>query len=463
MTLETVLIALATAAALGCVMAWIWLRQRSRDFSLQLSQLQQVIAEKDERVQQWQQTAHEAQQREHQLQTEVAVLRTTLGEQQRNAEEKLKLLADAKQQLTLEFESLAQKILEEKSEKFTRQNQANIETTLNPLREQLSEFRKRVEDVYDKDSKDRTSLRTELNHLQMLNQRIGDEALNLTRALKGDKKIQGNWGEIVLERVLEESGLRKGHEYDTQVALRSDEGQRRYPDVIVHLPDEKDIVVDAKVSLVAYERYCNASTDVERELALRQHIAAVRAHIDGLSLKQYENLPGVRSLDFVLIFIPIEAAFLAAFEHDAGIFREAYEKNIIVVSPTTLLATLRTVQTIWRYERQNANADAIAKQAGALHDQFALLLQSLQDIGKHLDKSRDAYEQTLDRFSRGRGNLVKRVNDLARLGAKTKKHLPPELLERAEDDMSDLLPDDSVAASAATTAETPAIHLNPGD
>ena len=456
MTLDSILVALITAAVLGCAVAIGLLRQRTREFSQQLAQLQQNLADKESRTQQLQQREHELQQSEHKLQTEVAVLRTTLSEQQRMAEEKLKLLADAKQQLTLEFETLAQKILEEKSERFTKQNQTNIETTLNPLREQLTEFRKRVEDVYDKDSKDRTSLRAELSHLQNLNQRIGEEALNLTRALKGDNKAQGNWGEVVLERVLEESGLRKGHEYETQVALRSDEGQRRNPDVIVHLPDNKDIVIDAKVALIAYERYVNAATEAERETALRQHIAAVRTHIDGLSLKQYENLAGVRSLDFVLIFIPIEAAFLAAFEHDANVFREAYEKNIIVVSPTTLLATLRTVQTIWRYERQNANADAIAKQAGALHDQFALLLQSLQDIGKYLDKSRDAYEQTVDRFSRGRGNLVKRVNDLAKLGAKTKKSLPTELLESAEDDMSDLLPGNTLPNNTEVSNNTEA-------
>ncbi len=446
MTLDPLLIASITAAVLGCIAVVTLLWQRTREFAQQIASLQQTVSEKETR-------ALELQQREQQLQTEVAVLRTTLGEQQRTAEEKLKLLADAKQQLTLEFETLAQKILEEKSERFTKQNQTNIETTLNPLREQLTEFRKRVEDVYDRDSKDRTSLRAELSHLQSLNQRIGEEALNLTRALKGDNKAQGNWGEVVLERVLEESGLRKGHEYETQVALRSDEGQRRNPDVIVHLPDDKDIVIDAKVTLVAYERYCNAATEGERELALRQHIGAVRAHIDGLSLKQYENLPGIRSLDFVLIFIPIEAAFLAAFENDAGVFRDAYEKNIIVVSPTTLLATLRTVQTIWRYERQNANAERIASEAGKLHDQFAGLLQSLQDIGRHLDKSRDAYEQTVDRFSRGRGNLVKRVNDLARLGAKTKKTLPAELLERAEDDMSDLLPGSADSSSESGIQE----------
>ncbi|HET8710697.1 MAG TPA: DNA recombination protein RmuC [Spongiibacteraceae bacterium] len=463
MALETLLIVCLTAAVLGCVVAVGLLRQRTREFSRQLEQQQQFVAQRENHVLRLQQREHELLQREGQLQTDVAVLRTTLNEQQRNAEEKLKLLSDAKQQLTLEFQTLAQKILEEKSERFTKQNQANIETTLNPLREQLSEFRKRVEDVYDKDSKDRTSLRAELSHLQQLNQRIGEEALNLTRALKGDNKAQGNWGEVVLERVLEESGLRKGHEYDTQVALRSEEGQRRNPDVIVHLPDSKDIVIDAKVTLTAYERYCNASSEAERDSAMRQHIAAVRAHIDGLSFKQYENLPGVRSLDFVLIFIPIEAAFLAAFEHDASVFREAYEKNIIVVSPTTLLATLRTVQTIWRYERQNANADAIAKQAGALHDQFALLLQSLQDIGKHLDKSRDAYEQTLDRFSRGRGNLVKRVNDLAKLGAKTKKALPSELIERAEDDMSDLLPNDQESTSDANELEISVTTFSNGD
>jgi DNA recombination protein RmuC len=456
MALESILIALITATTLGCVVAVGLLRQRGREFSQQVAQLQQTIAEKDFRT-------HQLQQQEQQLQTEVAVMRNTLSEQQRNADEKLKLLAEAKQQLTHEFETLAQKILEEKSERFTKQNQVNIDNTLNPLREQLTEFRKRVEDVYDKDSKDRTSLRSELSHLQLLNQRIGEEALNLTRALKGDNKAQGNWGEVVLERVLEESGLRKGHEYETQVTLHSADGQRRHPDVIVRLPDNKDIVIDAKVTLVAYERYCNAAIESERETALRQHIAAVRAHIDGLSLKQYENLPGVRSLDFVLIFIPIEAAFLAAFEHDANVFREAYEKNIIVVSPTTLLATLRTVQTIWRYERQNANADAIAKQAGALHDQFAMLLQSLQDIGKHLDKSRDAYEQTIDRFSRGRGNLVKRVSELSKLGAKTKKSLPPELLEGAEDDMSDPLPNDRSVAEGANELEISVTENMNGD
>jgi DNA recombination protein RmuC len=413
------------AVALG--FSWLTLRQRGAE----LQKLNMQLADKEQRITQLQQS-------ETALQTEAAILRGTLQQSERAAAEKLALLNDAKQQLSHEFQVLAQRIFEEKSERFAQQNKTNIDGTLNPLREQLSEFRQRVDAVYDKDNQDRTALRVELQHLKELNQRMSQEALNLTRALKGDNKAQGNWGEVVLERVLEESGLRKGHEYETQLAITSDEGRRRYPDVVVHLPDNKDIVIDAKVALVNYERYCSAEDEAERAAALRLHVAAVRAHIDGLSVKQYENLPGIRSLDFVLIFIPIEAAFLVAFENDPALFSNAYEKNIIVVSPTTLLATLRTVQTIWRYERQNNNAELIAKQAGALHDQFALVLEALQDIGRFIDKSHSAYELTVDRLARGKGNMVKRVNDLAKLGAKTKRTLPSELLDNADDEVERL-------------------------
>ncbi len=431
---NTVLLIIAVAATVAAIFTFAMVRQR-RD---EITQLRAQINEREQRLEQMAQRIEQIQQREAAANNELAALRSTLEQSERAAEEKLKLLGEARQQLSHEFQTLAQRIFEEKSERFTKQNRENIEGTLNPLREQLLEFRKRVDDVYDKESKDRTSLRAELSHLKELNQRMSVEALNLTRALKGDNKAQGNWGEVVLERVLEESGLRKGHEYETQVALPNAEGRRVQPDVVVHLPDAKDIVIDAKVSLIHYERYCNAETDAERDTALKQHIASVRSHIDGLSIKQYENLPGVRSLDFVLIFIPIESAFLAAFEHDPALFRSAYEKNIIVVSPTTLLATLRTVQTIWRYERQNTNAEAIARQAGSLHDQFARVLEALQDVGRHLDRSRTAYELTLDRFSRGKGNMVKRVADFAKLGAKSKRSLPADLLANS-DDTSDLL------------------------
>jgi DNA recombination protein RmuC len=386
------------------------------------------------------------------LRAEVASLKSTLELSERSAAEKLQLLADAKQQLTREFELLAGKIFEEKQERFSKQSKENLEGTLNPLREQLTEFRKRVDDVYDRETRDRMSLRTELGHLKELNLRMNDEALKLTRALKGETKTQGNWGEVILERVLEESGLRKGHEYETQLAMRDDSGKRRYPDVVVRLPDNKDIVIDAKVSLVNYERYCNAVEEAERQSALREHIASMRAHIGGLSAKDYENLEGVRSLDFVLIFVPIEAAFLTAFDADPALFRDAYEKNILVVSPTTLLVTLRTVQTIWRYERQNVNAERIAKEAGSIHDQFALVLDALEGMGKHLDKSREQYELTFNRFARGKGNLVKRVGDLAKLGAKTKKSLPENLLAAADDE-TELLGADERVDRAADSAE----------
>lgn len=455
--MDITLIGFACAALLLC--AWLWTLRlylraqvRARDLTIQLQQARQnqiatatelrllqqrfedekrsalaQVAQRDQRLEQQQAT-------ESALRAEFAALQSTLQANERSAAEKLQLLADAKQQLTREFELLAGKIFEEKQERFARQSKENLEGTLNPLREQLTDFRKRVEDVYERETRDRMSLRTELGHLKELNQRMSDEALNLTRALKGETKTQGNWGEVVLERVLEESGLRKGHEYETQLAMRDDAGKRRYPDVVVRLPDNKDIVIDAKVSLVNYERYCNAAETAERQLALREHIASMRAHIDGLSVRDYENLDGVRSLDFVLIFVPIEAAFLTAFDADPAMFRDAYEKNIIVVSPTTLLATLRTVQTIWRYERQNSNADRIAKEAGKLHDQFALVLDALEDTGRHLERSREAYDLTINRFSRGKGNLVKRVHDLAKLGAKTKKNLPEHLLAAADDE-----------------------------
>ncbi len=397
------------------------------------ARLQQLAPQLEERERQRQQL----QQQNGELRAELAAQRSTMVESQRAAAEKLELLQSARQQLTQEFEALSTRIFDEKSERFTKQSQTTLETTLNPLKEQLSQFRQRVETVYDTENKDRAQLRAELNQLKALNQRMSEEALNLTRALKGENKTAGNWGEVVLERVLEESGLRKGHEYETQFASRDDSGRRRHPDVVVRLPDNKDIVIDAKVSLVHYERYCSSDDEAERGTAIRAHVASLRGHIEGLSIKDYEGLEGIRSLDFVLIFVPIEAAFLAAFEHDPELFRIAYDRNIIVVSPTTLLATLRTVQSIWRYERQNANAEAIASRAGKLHDQFALVLESLQELGKQLDRSREGYDKVVDRLARGRNNVVRQVDDLAKLGARTKRRLPAAFTPDAELEAAD--------------------------
>lgn len=381
------------------------------------------------------------------LREENGRLQERLAGDARAATEKLELLQKAKKQLEDEFSNLANRIFEEKSQRFLKTNQESLRATLDPLKTQLKDFRSKVEDVYDKESRDRLSLLHELNNLKQLNQRMSEDAVNLTRALKGDKKTQGNWGEVVLERVLEESGLRKGHEYETQFSATASDGQRRQPDVVVHLPDKRDIIIDSKVSLVAYEQYVSSEDEAERKRALAQHVQAIKQHIDSLSLKEYERLEEINSLDFVLLFIPIESAFMAAFDSDPAMFSLAYDKHIIVVSPTTLLATLRTVQTIWRYEHQNRNAEKIAAQAGAIHDQFALVLEALDDVGRHLERAHESWDKTRLRLSTGRGNLVKRVRDLEKLGARTKRQLPSSMssvdaIEDGSQDDSNDDPDD---------------------
>ncbi len=371
------------------------------------------------------------------LKTELARQQSAYQHLQTATAEQIALLSDAKKQLTDQFEQLANRIFDEKSQRFQSHSREALELQLKPFRDQLTEFRGRVDHIYSDENRERGELKEQLKNLQEMNRSISKEAQNLTRALKGDNKAQGNWGEVILERVLEESGLRKGHEYLTQQSFTDDSGKRRQPDVIVRLPDDKDIVIDAKVSLIAYERYCSSEDEGERQAFLREHAQSVKAHINGLSTKGYEHIEELRTLDFVFIFIPVEAAFMAAFEHDPELFRNAYEKNIIVVGPTTLLATLRTVQSIWRYERQNQNAEKIAKEAGALHDQFALVVQSLEDVGKHLDRGRDAFDKTMNRMTMGRGNLVGRVSRLEALGAKVKKTLPVTLTDRADVDVED--------------------------
>ena len=371
------------------------------------------------------------------LKTELARQQSAYQHLQTATAEQIALLSDAKKQLTDQFEQLANRIFDEKSQRFQSHSREALEQQLKPFRDQLTEFRGRVDHIYSDENRERGELKEQLKNLQEMNRNISKEAQNLTRALKGDNKAQGNWGEVILERVLEESGLRKGHEYLTQQSFTDASGKRRQPDVIVRLPDDKDIVIDAKVSLIAYERYCSSEDEGERQAFLREHAQSVKAHINGLSTKGYEHIEELRTLDFVFIFIPVEAAFMAAFEHDPELFRNAYEKNIIVVGPTTLLATLRTVQSIWRYERQNQNAEKIAKEAGALHDQFALVVQSLEDVGKHLDRGRDAFDKTMNRMTMGRGNLVGRVSRLEALGAKVKKTLPVTLTDRADVDVED--------------------------
>lgn len=371
------------------------------------------------------------------LNREKASLETRVETDRTRYEEQLQLLRQARESLTQEFENLANRIFDAKQEKFSQQfsqqSQQALNSTIDPLRVEITAFRKKVEDAYDKENAERNKLIGQVVELQKQAQQVGEDAVQLANALKGDSKFQGNWGEVVLERILEQSGLTKGREYDTQVSLQDDEGRRKNPDVIIHLPDQRDIVIDAKVSLTDYERYCRAEDVVPKQQFLKQHISSIRNHISGLSRKAYEDLEGVNTLDFVLIFVPIEAAFMLALEHDHTLFRDAYDKGIILVSPTTLLATLRTIHNIWRYADQNRNAEKIATEAGKLYDQLVLVVESLDELGRHIDKTQGAWEQTRKRLVDGRGNLVKKFEDMKRLGARTKRQLPEDLTQAATD------------------------------
>lgn len=363
-----------------------------------------------------------------QLKADKLVLEEKLSNQKSNFESQLKLVQDAKQSLSQEFENLANRIFDEKHTKFSEQSKQALETSLSPLRRDLGDFRKQVSTAYDKENTDRNRLAGQISELQKQTLKISSDASNLANALKGDNKQQGNWGEFVLEKLLDDSGLTKGREYETQVALKDEEGNRRNPDVIIRLPEGKDIIIDAKASLTDYERYFHAEDEQSQQLCLKQHLNSLRSHIKGLNVKNYEQLENVNSLDFVLIFIPVESAFMLALDNDPDIMREAYDKSIILVSPSTLMVTLRTIKNLWRYADQNINAQQIAEKAGALYDLFVLHVEALEDIGKHLDKSKDAYETAFKRLSTGRGNLVKRSEELKALGAKTKKVLADKLL-----------------------------------
>ena len=363
------------------------------------------------------------------LMTRLAEAETLLTQERKQSEEKISLLIESKDLLKLEFQNLANSIFEEKSQKFTEQNRTELDTMLGPLREQIGNFKKRIEYIYDSESKDRVSLYNEIIHLKELNQRISNDATNLTNALKGDNKIQGAWGEVILERVLEESGLKKGREYEVQVSLRDKTGKRFQPDVLIQLPDGKNIIIDSKVSLTAYERYYSADTENECKKAFKEHILSIRTHIKNLSSKNYSDLAGIHSLDFILMFIPVEAAFLTAIDKDNKLFTEAIEKNIMIVSPSTLLITLRIIQNIWRYEYQNKNAREIANKAGDLYDKFVGFVEAIEDVGKQLAKAKQSYENAYSRLAKGKGNLIKRAYALKEMGVKTKKNLPVNIFE----------------------------------
>ena len=373
---------------------------------------------------------------------ESAQLKGTLREQEarhqeesKSSLEKLQLLEKAEQRLKQEFEHLANQLFEVKTAKVDEQNKQSLNGLLSPLKEQLEGFKKQVNDNFGAEAKERHTLVHEIKNLQKLNEQMTRDAVNLTQALKGDNKQQGNWGEVVLARVLAESGLREGHEYQTQVSLQDEAGKRYQPDVIVHLPQDRQVVIDSKMALVAYERFFNADNDEQRELALSDHLLALRTHIKGLSYKDYQKLKGIQSLDYVLMFIPVEPAFQVAIEADPSLIKEAMEKNIILVSPTTLLVALRTIDNLWRNERQNQNAKIIADKASKLYDKLRLFLTDMEQVGQSLDKASQNYQGAMNKLALGRGNVIRQAESFKELGVEVKRPIPQSVLEIAQNDV----------------------------
>lgn len=365
------------------------------------------------------------------LEVQNAVLNTRYEEEIRASSEKFQVLQEAKEELSREFRLLSNQIFEEKSKQFSSANKEQLEFLLKPFREQIASFSQEAREQFNTELKDRHLLKDELLRLKEMNAQLSEDAINLTKALKGENKTQGNWGEIVLERILEQSGLRQGVEYELQATLKSSENKIYRPDVIIHMPQERDVIIDSKVSLVAYERFINAEDEQSKRLALKEHINSISAHIKGLSDKKYEKLEGVHTLDFVLLFMPIEGAFLLALEQDGEFFKRAFESNILVVSPSTLLVTLRTVEHIWRTQRQEEHAKKIADEAEAMLNKLVLFVDEMKKIGSLLESTQASYDKAMGRLKSGNGNLIKRAENMQELGIKLKR---PIALTSEEDE-----------------------------
>lgn len=364
---------------------------------------------------------------------ELTANQTLLQQSNEKLQEQKSEIENLQEKFRIEFKNLANEILEEKSQKFTEQNRVNLSEILKPLGDKLREFEKKVDDTYDKESKERFSLVKEIGKLADLNQKISQDAQNLTTALKSDSKKQGNWGELVLERVLESSGLVKGQEYLREVATKSESGDYR-PDVIVKLPDNKHIIIDAKVSLVAYNEFVNSEDQLDKDRFLKLHVTSIKNHVKLLGEKSYHNLDSFDTPDYVLLFIPIESSFSAALQADYELFNFAWERNVVIVSPTTLLATLRTVASIWKHEKQEMNAKEIARQGGDLYEKFVSFLSDLEDIGTKLSATQKSFDNSMNKLSTGKGNLIRRAEKLKELGLKPAKSIPRQLTDKAEEE-----------------------------
>ena len=375
-----------------------------------------------------------------QLNNQNATLKANYQNIQTRLSEQKNELSQVQEKFALEFKNLANEIFEEKSKKFTDQNKTNLHELLGPLGEKLHQFEKKVEQTNKESLERSTALREQIHGLRELNDRMTKEASNLAKALKGDVKAQGNWGEIILERILEESGLEKNREYFVQESFQSEAGRRLRPDVIIKLPENKNLVVDSKVSLTAYEKYMSTEDEEQKEVHLKAHLNSMRAHVKGLAEKNYHQLFDGGSLDYVLMFVPIESAFALMYQQGENLYNEAHEKSIIIVSPTTLIATLRTISSIWKHEYQNRNALEIARQGGALYDKFKAFVDDLVEVGRSLDKSKAQYSQAMNKLVDGKDNLIRKTERLKELGSKTSKSMDDKLLHRAGRDDEDSTP-----------------------
>ena len=371
------------------------------------------------------------------LRADFLSLKTLLDESKKSYEEKMALLAEARETLSAQFKNLATEILEEKSQKFSLQNQEALKSLLDPVRLKLGEFQSKVEEVYVKEGKDRSALHAQVNQLMELNRTLSDEAQNLTRALKGSGKTQGNWGELLLNNILEGSGLRKGSDYETQESHTREDGSRAQPDVVIHLPEGRHLVIDSKVSLNAYVEYVGATEEAERQAALKRHIDSVRRHILDLSSKRYQTLHNLNSIDFVLMFVPVEPAFMVAVTNDGGLYAEAWERNVLLVSPSTLLFVLRTVAHLWRQEDQKANAQEIARRGAEFYDRLSAFVEELKKVGDRIEQARDSYQEAWNKLCRNKGNVIRQAEMLKDLGVSPTKSLPASSGAPDGDDLSD--------------------------
>lgn len=405
-------------------------------FNLQLSQIRQENQTLTHELNQLESELNQYRQQNVAQFATISELKTRLEETRNAAHERQTILEQSEQRLTTQFENLANRIFEHSGKKIEQQNKQSLNFLLSPLKDQLESFKKQVQDSFGEEAKERHTLTHEIRNLQQLNQQMTKEATNLTNALKGNNKIQGNWGEFILSQILDNSGLRLGYEYDTQVNLTNENNQRLQPDVIVHLPQGGDVVIDSKVTLVAYERYFNNDEEIVKTKALSDHLTAVRNHLKQLSQKDYHKLIGINSLDYILMFIPVEPAFLCAIDSDPSLINDALKNNIMIVSPTTLLVALRTIYNLWRYEHQNRNAELIADKASKLYDKVRGFVEDMENLGSTLDKAQQTYQNSLNKLSKGRGNIIGQIERFRELGVEVKKPINPDIALLSVDELN---------------------------